>query len=382
MTAQQFPEGWQMVKFGDIAKHISKRVEPSETDLDIYVGLEHLDSDSLKIKRHGVPGDVAGQKLLVKKGQIIFGKRRAYQRKVAVADWDCICSAHAMVLEANPDKIIPEFLPFFMQSDTFMNRAVAISEGSLSPTIKWKSLEIQAFQIPSKIKQKEIVEILNRSRICQELGLELSAAKNRLEQTLLIDAIYRKSYQLKKLGDVSEILDPNPSHRYPESKSEGIPFLSTENFEGRDNFAIDDAGYVSDEVFIAQNERCQYLEKDIVFARKGKIGFARFYGKEAKAFSHTISLIKAKEKLIYPEFLLHMLRSVKTLHQINNIMNSNSGVPTLGLIALSNVQIPIPPLSEQVKIISAINSLNCIEFNLASNHSALAAAKKVILARE
>ena len=62
-----------------MATHISKRVEPSETDLDIYVGLEHLDPDSLRIKRHGVPNDVEGQKLLVKKGQIIFGKRRAYQ---------------------------------------------------------------------------------------------------------------------------------------------------------------------------------------------------------------------------------------------------------------------------------------------------------------
>ena len=57
MTEQQLPEGWQMVKFGDIAKHISKRVEPSETDLEIYVGLEHLDPDSLKIKRHGTPSD-------------------------------------------------------------------------------------------------------------------------------------------------------------------------------------------------------------------------------------------------------------------------------------------------------------------------------------
>ena len=130
MTKQQLPEGWQMVKFGDIAKHISKRVEPSETDLEIYVGLEHLDPDSLKIKRHGVPSDVEGQKLLVKKGQIIFCKRRAYQRKVAVADWDCICSTDAMVLEANPDNVIPEFLPFFMQSDEFVNRVIAHSEGS------------------------------------------------------------------------------------------------------------------------------------------------------------------------------------------------------------------------------------------------------------
>lgn len=160
MTEQRLPEGWQMVKFGDIAKHISKRIEPSETDLEIYVGLEHLEPDNLKIKRHGAPGDVEGQKLLVKKGQIIFGKRRAYQRKVAVADWDCICSAHAMVLEENLEMAIPGFLPFFMQSDIFMNRAVAISEGSLSPTIKWKTLAEQKFLFPSKEMQSTLLKLL------------------------------------------------------------------------------------------------------------------------------------------------------------------------------------------------------------------------------
>lgn len=173
MSEQQLPEGWQMVKFGDIAHHISKRVEPSETDLKIYVGLEHLDPDSLKIKRHGVPSDVDGQKLLVKKGQIIFGKRRAYQRKVAVADWDCICSAHAMVLEANRNRVVPEFLPFFMQTDVFMNRAVSISEGSLSPTIKWKVLAEQKFPFPKFELQKKLVKILNGVEMVKQ-GIEQS----------------------------------------------------------------------------------------------------------------------------------------------------------------------------------------------------------------
>lgn len=185
MTEQQLPEGWQMVKFGDIAKHISKRVEPSETELEVYVGLEHLDPDSLKIKRHGVPSDVAGQKLLVKKGQIIFGKRRAYQRKVAVADWDCICSAHAMVLEANPKNVIPEFLPFFMQSDVFMKRAVAISEGSLSPTIKWKVLANQDFLFPSKKKQEQLLGSLRAIKF----------NKHKIEETKRSLSILKKSMQ-------------------------------------------------------------------------------------------------------------------------------------------------------------------------------------------
>ncbi|MDO9331711.1 MAG: restriction endonuclease subunit S [Pseudomonas sp.] len=215
MTAQQLPEGWQMVKFGEIANHISKRVEPSETELDIYVGLEHLDPDSLKIKRHGVPSDVAGQKLLVKKGQIIFGKRRAYQRKVAVADWDCICSAHAMVLEANRDKVLPEFLPFFMQSNAFMNRAVAISEGSLSPTIKWKGLADQLFLIPDSDGQKSLVTVMKaRLHAIGAVENAINDAKKLLE-TLLKDCVCngvteRKSenlkvdgWSLKKLTDIA-----------------------------------------------------------------------------------------------------------------------------------------------------------------------------------
>jgi type I restriction enzyme S subunit len=165
MAEKPLPEGWRLVKFGDLAKHISKRIEPSETNLDIYVGLEHLDPDSQRIKRHGVPSDVDGQKLLVKKGQIIFGKRRAYQRKLGIADWDCICSAHAMVLEPNPEAVLPEFLPYFMQSDLFMNRAIAISEGSLSPTIKWKVLCEQKFIFPDKGEQKRLLTLLRSTEV-------------------------------------------------------------------------------------------------------------------------------------------------------------------------------------------------------------------------
>ncbi|BAC94969.1 type I restriction-modification system, endonuclease S subunit [Vibrio vulnificus YJ016] len=198
MTMKQLPEGWQMVKFGDIAKHISKRVEPSETELEVYVGLEHLDPDSLKIKRHGVPSDVAGQKLLVKKGQIIFGKRRAYQRKVAVADWDCICSAHAMVLEANPKTVLPEFLPVFMQSGYFMERAIAISEGSLSPTIKWKVLEQQKFSLPPLELQSKLIARLSKIENTYDLSCQVENAARSLYKALLF-ATFEKSSETKKL---------------------------------------------------------------------------------------------------------------------------------------------------------------------------------------
>jgi hypothetical protein len=106
-----------------------ERAEPKDAQEEIYVGLEHLDPQCLHIRRWGKGSDVIGGKLRFRKGDIIFGKRRAYQRKLAVAEFGGICSAHAMVIRARPDKVLPEFLPFLMMSDRFMNRAVEISVG-------------------------------------------------------------------------------------------------------------------------------------------------------------------------------------------------------------------------------------------------------------
>lgn len=146
--------------FSQIAANITSRVEPSDTELDRYVGLEHLDPESLKLRRWGSPADVIGQKLRFWIGDIIYGKRRAYQRKLAVADFDGICSAHAMVLRAKPDICLPEFLPFFLQSDLFHQRAMEISVGSLSPTINWGTLAVQEFPLPPVDEQRRIADLL------------------------------------------------------------------------------------------------------------------------------------------------------------------------------------------------------------------------------
>jgi hypothetical protein len=142
------------VRFGELAICVNDRIDnPSEAGVERYVGLEHLDSDSLRIRRWGVPSDVEATKLLFRKGDIIFGRRRAYQRKLAVAEFDGICSAHAMVLRARSDVILPEFLPFFMQSDLFMERALAMQVYvSVQPTtgtgrLIWHSLGAKTIEL-------------------------------------------------------------------------------------------------------------------------------------------------------------------------------------------------------------------------------------------
>ena len=161
MADKNLKSGWKIWRFDQIATNVNVRIDnPSESGKEHYVGLEHLDPDSLLIRRWGSPDDVEATKLCFKKGDIIFGRRRAYQRKLGVAEFDGICSAHAMVLRAKPEVVLPEFLPFFMQSDLFMNRAVEISVGSLSPTINWKTMALQEFVLPPIDAQRRLAELL------------------------------------------------------------------------------------------------------------------------------------------------------------------------------------------------------------------------------
>lgn len=350
MTEQQLPAGWQVVKFGDIAKHISKRVEPSETDLDIYVGLEHLDPDSLKIKRHGTPSDVEGQKLLVKKGQIIFGKRRAYQRKVAVADWDCICSAHAMVLEANSAKVIPEFLPFFMQSDVFMNRAVAISEGSLSPTIKWKILAQQEFLIPPTDKQETYVSILKK------ISSVVASSERALSQAnLLHDVLGIKSYSTtKKLTTLDSlcIKIQDGTHFSPQNigSSGDYQYVTSKNIRmGKMEFL--EKEYISQEEHKKIYTRCDVRKGDILLTKDGaNTGNVCLNELDSEiSLLSSVAFLRVDPNKADCNYVYHWLMLRTTQRDISSQMAGNA-ITRLTLKKIKSMMIPDLCLNEQKRI--------------------------------
>ena len=136
--------GWKRMAFGEFTESTGERAEPRDAQEENHVGPEHLDPQCLRIRRWGKGSDVIGGKLRFRKGGVIFGRRRANQAKLAMAECGGICSAHAMVVRARPDKVLPEFLPFLMMSDRFMNRAVEILVGSLSSTVNWATLKLVA----------------------------------------------------------------------------------------------------------------------------------------------------------------------------------------------------------------------------------------------
>jgi type I restriction enzyme S subunit len=191
---------------------------------------------------------VEATKLVFRKGDIIFGRRRAYQRKLAVADFDGICSAHAMVLRARPEVILPEFLPFFMQSDLFMERALAISVGSLSPTINWKTLAQQEFVLPSLEEQRRRVELLSAAQALVESRFDAHAfallTRRALQKRLFVESPEGAECDI---GSVAEVRNGStPSRGRADYWGGDIPWLPTRKVNDRfirtaDEFITDKA---------------------------------------------------------------------------------------------------------------------------------------------
>lgn len=387
MTKQQLPEGWQMVKFGDIAKHISKRVEPSETDLEIYVGLEHLDPDSLKIKRHGVPSDVEGQKLLVKKGQIIFCKRRAYQRKVAVADWDCICSTDAMVLEANPDSVIPEFLPFFMQSDEFVNRVIAHSEGSLSPRIKWKILANQSFLFPDVNYQEKILKTFRAFESVLLKCQELINSSSILRSATRAEVLYKggkarnlasthwgnipKGWDIKPLSYLAKI---NPTYKYA-NQSEVIfcdmAALATDSMKIEGELNIKKTG----------GSGARFKNGDLLFARitpcaqNGKMAIVDFLQGDFVGQGSTEFIVLSPKK-ISSEYLYHLCRTNRVRQFAINNMEGTTGRQRIPAQVFENIMLPVPPESEVKNIQEFLSNAENLHSIALSKLAIISMAKK------
>ncbi|KZC98792.1 restriction endonuclease subunit S [Thalassospira xiamenensis] len=158
------------------------------------------------------------------------------------------------------------------------------------------------------------------------------------------------SWKIEPFGAEIDVIDPNPSHRYPEPVEYGVPICSTANFDGEGDFDLSDAEHVPNSTFDQQNARCNFARSDVVFARKGRIGLARRYGSQRKVFSHTVVLMKASSKSVNEEWLLWLARSAVFLEGIDRQMNTNLGVPTLGVAFIKSIKVPFPPYQEQKSI--------------------------------
>ena len=218
--------------FEDIIHNVTAKKKPTEEDKYSYIALEHIDSENLNITRWGADVAPSGEKIVIKKGDVLFGKRRAYQKKVAISPIDGIFSAHGMAFRPKEDVICKEFLPFFISSDTFLNEAIRISVGGLSPTINWKDIKELKFDLSPIEEQKRLAEKLWAAYEVKQSYLNMIAATDEMVKSQFIEMFglnkeYPKDTAILTMKEVASKLfaggdkpsdysdSPNEIYKYP-----------------------------------------------------------------------------------------------------------------------------------------------------------------------
>lgn len=152
------------VKFGDVVKEVKNKIDRNNNPYEFYVAGDHMDTDSLSIPRRGsfLTDDVGPAFIReFKKGQVLYGSRRTYLRKVAVADFDGVTANTTFVLETKDENVLRQrLLPFIMYTEGFTAWSIKKSRGSTNPYVLFKDLADYEFDLPSIKEQDKLAEVL------------------------------------------------------------------------------------------------------------------------------------------------------------------------------------------------------------------------------
>ena len=186
------------VKLGDIAIEAKSSNKGDKTGIRI-VGLEHLIPSNVTLSSWSEDTENTFTKEF-SKGDVLFGRRRAYLKKAAVAPFDGICSGDITVIRAIEDKVDPDLLPFIIQNDFLFDFAVGKSAGSLSPRVKWTHLKEFAIELPLMPEQSKLAETL----------WSINETKNAYEDLINKTDELVKSQFIEMFGDPNDPLKSVP----------------------------------------------------------------------------------------------------------------------------------------------------------------------------
>ena len=367
------------VKLGDIAIEAKSSNKGDKTGIRI-VGLEHLTPSNVTLSSWSEDTENTFTKEF-SKGDVLFGRRRAYLKKAAVAPFDGICSGDITVIRAIEDKVDPDLLPFIIQNDFLFEFAVGKSAGSLSPRVKWTHLKEFAIELPSMPEQSKLAETLWSINETKNAYEDLINKTDELVKSQFIEMFDRPEYERVQLKDISILFADGDWIETKNQSDDGIRLVQTGNV-GKGYYIDKDAHsrYISEETFLRLN--CtEILSGDILISRlpdpvgRGCI-LPDGIGKAITAVDCTIVRLK---DMIKPEYLIGFILTGLYQSQIESVKTGTTR-KRISRKNLEKVIIPVPPIEKQMVFVELAEQSDKSKFALQEAIKDLDALSKKIIA--
>ncbi|MEH2128726.1 restriction endonuclease subunit S [Nostoc sp.] len=390
----ELPEGWTLTKFMDVFD-IQGGTQPPKSTFQYEPQPGYIQLLQIRdFGEHPVPTYIRDTHTLKKctEQDILIARYGASLGRILTG----LSGAYnvAMAKVYIPEPIHRRFVYYLLISEIFQAPLRLVSRSAQNGFNKQDIAEIELPLAPLK-EQKRIADKLD------PLLIRLDACRGKLDRIPFILKCFRQSvlaaatfgqltedwrttyfvesefnnYNISgKLADFADVIDPNPSHRYPSYEGGTIPLLATEQMSGLDGWDISSAKLTTSYFYQARKASHDFLDDDIIFARKGRLGLARNPPTNSRyVFSHTVFIIRAKADKILPAYLLWFLRQEWCIEWLSLEMNSNAGVPTLGKSVMERLPVQIPNYTEQQEIVHRLENLFTYADRLEAHYQAACA---------
>ena len=344
--------GWRRVRFGDVVRLSKARSQdPLADGFERYVGLEHLEPGDLRIRSWGNVADGVTFTNVFKPGQVLFGKRRAYQRKVAIADFSGVCSGDIYVLESKDASVLlPELLPFICQTDAFFDHAVGTSAGSLSPRTNWTSLADFGLALPPIEKQQSAIALLKAATDHSQSIEDAYLAAGRMLQAF-------KDCQLGGNGSAKTYLLGDLLLGSPDSGCSAPPKDADTGYFVLGLAALSRDGYVSGDFKPVEPTTKMLAAKlstgDLLISRSNtvdRVGYAGIFSddRDDVSFPDTMMRLRPNPALVRPDFLEALLQTTSAREYLMRIAaGTSASMKKINRANLLQMRLNLPSLDVQ-----------------------------------
>lgn len=373
-------KGWKRLRFGEVVENVNEtESDPVGAGVERFIGLEHLEPGSLHVRSWGNTVDGTTFTRRCRPGQVLFGKRRVYQRKVAKAEFDAVVSGDIYVFQAKKDKLLPELLPFLCMSERFFQHAIDTSAGSLSPRTSWGSVANFEFGLPPVEQQRRIAEILwavdelNQRYKRSEKAITDSRVAI-MEQHFSEDfASHSNTRQLNELADVSYGLTLG-GHRA--TLFEQCQYLRVANVQ---RGLLDLAEVKTVNCTNEETRRYELVPGDVLIveghADPAEIGRAAVWQSSNSGMLHQNHLLRVRcHTKLLPRYLAHYMNSKKGRDYFRSRAKSSSGLHTINSTVVKEFPIPSTAVHEQQQLLLKVD-----RFDQACRHMQTAKADLQVL---
>jgi len=314
-----------------------------------------MQSESIHIRKWGAVGDgYLGPAFIrgFRKGQVLYGSRRTYLKKVAVAEWDGVTANTTFVLETDKGKMLQELLPWLMLSERFTKHSVQESKGSTNPYINYPDIAKFEFDLPPLDQQRRIAEILWAvDEVIQQYGAALSDCRTYqtqiVEQRCLADGFQRARLErvLRRIVAGKSLNGVNEPAGDGEFGVLKVSAVGPAGFDAAEHKRlIDGAEFISRYAVNAGDfliTRCN--TKELV----GRVCIVSEDHPTLMLCDKTLKL-EFDEDLAKPAFIEAVLKSRPVRNQIEGFATGTGGaMKNISQDNIKSLEVPLPSLTEQ-----------------------------------